>query len=295
MDKALIFTSKRALLDTLGVRENFLYPDFSSKYHEVDHPKKSGGFRKIKPPVKRLKVIQRIILDDILIHSIQLDCVYGLSKSKDLKANALLHKNCVDQFLLSLDITDFFPSLTQKRVLSVFRKIGFSSENAAILTKLCTIDQSLPQGAPTSPYLASLICQAMDKKIYNYCLRRQLVYSRYFDDITISSQNITDSQIQDIKRMIEDSGLKCNDQKTHLLLPMIKEKLINGVLVNSKGISVSSEYKKEIEDCYRNLMKNKDIQSRRIFSGKFGFYLYINRKEALSYKKVLESKYGVLV
>lgn len=289
-----MFTSKRILLETLGIKENYLYLDFSNKYTEKHRPKKNGGYRKIKPPIHSLKLIQRQILDKILTYNNQLECVHGLSKVRDLKANVTLHKNCVGKFLLNLDIENFFPSISQKKVLSVFKKIGFSLENAAILTKLCTIDKSLPQGAPTSPYLASLACQDMDKKIYNYCRRRGLVYSRYFDDISISGEKISGSQIMDIKRLIKASGLKCNNQKTHLFTPADDTKIINGVLLKSNQLTVPDEYKRDIEVCYQNLLQSKTIQSQRVYNGKVGFYLYINKKEATSYKKLLENKYGTL-
>ncbi|MEN9920218.1 MAG: hypothetical protein RL538_111 [Candidatus Parcubacteria bacterium] len=293
MDKVDIFASKQSLLNLLGIRDNFLYSDFASKYSERDFPKKNGGVRKIKPPAKRLKTLQREILDKILVHTDQLDCVYGLSKARDLKANALLHIKSSDHFLLNLDIENFFPSLSRKRVLNLFRQIGFSKENATILTKFSTVDNSLPQGAPTSPYLASLACQKMDRKLYNYCRRRNLIYSRYFDDISISGEVVTESNVQDIKNMISDSGLTCNEQKTHLYSSLDKEKIINGVLIKSGALSVPEPYKSEIEACYKKYVSEKTLQLQRIYKGKIGFYIYINRKEALLFEKGLKNKYGV--
>lgn len=295
MDKADIFVSKQSLLNLLGIRDNFLYSEFTSKYREKDYPKKNGGVRKIKPPIQRLKTIQREILDKILAQADQLNCVFGLSKTRDLKANALLHIKSSDHFLLSLDIENFFPSLSRKRVMSIFRQLGFSKENVAILTKFCTIDNSLPQGAPTSPYLASLACQKLDKKLYNYSRRRNLIYSRYFDDISISGNIITESYVQEIKGVISDFGLICNDQKTHLCTDHDKEKIINGVLVKSGILSVPESYKSEIEACYKNNASEKTLRSQRIYKGKIGFYIYINRKEALLFEKDLIGKYGVVV
>jgi hypothetical protein len=92
VDNVKIFSSKKELLEFLGIKESYLYPDFSTKYREIQKPKKKGGFRKINPPNFNLKNIQRKILDKILIKNPQLECVYGLSKNKSILDNAKLHQ-----------------------------------------------------------------------------------------------------------------------------------------------------------------------------------------------------------
>jgi hypothetical protein len=74
-----------------------------------------------------------------------------------------------------------------------------------------------------------------------------------------------------------------------------KEKIINGVLVKSGILSVPESFKSEIEACYKNNASEKTLRSQRIYKGKIGFYIYINRKEALLFEKDLIGKYGVVV
>src|SRR5438034_755250 len=57
---------------------------------------------------------------------------------------------------------------------------------AALLTKLCTHDGSLPQGAPTSPRLSNLVNHRLDARLFALARKRNVAYSRYADDITIS-------------------------------------------------------------------------------------------------------------
>ncbi len=279
MDNEKIFKSKKELLNYLGIKNNFLYSGFSSKYSNFEIPKKNGGFRPIKSPHFNLKKVQRIILDNILYKYKQLDCVYGLSKNKGVFHNALIHSKNVSSQLLILDIENFFPTISYKSVIDVFQKLGFNKENSSILTKICTIDKSLPQGAPTSPYLASMVCFNLDKELYIYCKRRKFIYTRYFDDISISGINILPLCIKQIEKIISKYGFKCNENKKQLF-DFGANKIINNVQITNFGISVTDDYKKEIKDCYKTLMNDNNEQNRKIFSGKFGFYLYINKKEA---------------
>ena len=289
MDNEKIYSSKQELLNLLGIQGNYLYPNFSGKYKEVEKPKKHGGTRTLKPPNFNLRKIQRIILDKILYKHPQLECVYGLSKDKSILDNAKFHQKNVDEQLFILDIEDFFPSVPKKSISNIFTRIGFNKENSSILTKLCTIDDSLPQGAPTSPYLASMVCSKLDKKIFNYCKKRGLIYTRYFDDISISGKNISDKHIKEIEKIIFKGGFKCNQTKREFF-DYNTDKTINSVFISKSGLSVTNSYKKEIIEIHQKALADNSIQNQRTFAGKFGFYLHINKKEALAFLKALSSK-----
>jgi len=290
VDNNKIYDSKKYLLDFLGIKDNFLYSDFSSKYKEKIIPKKNGGERKIKPPNLNLKKVQRKILDKILFVNNHLPCVYGLSKEKNILNNAKAHQKNATGQLLALDIKDFFPSVPRKYILKIFKKLKFNKENASILTKICTVDDSLPQGAPTSPYLASMACIELDKKIYSYCKRKNLIYTRYFDDISISGKNISDEDVNFFEKVISENGFCCNDEKKKFF-EKNDDKIINGVLISQNTmLSVSENYKNEIRDIYKKLVKNDNLHDKRIFAGKFGFYLYINKKEATAFLESLKKE-----
>jgi RNA-directed DNA polymerase len=279
VDNDKIYNSKKELLKFLGIKDNLLYTNFSSKYKERTIPKKNGGIRVIKPPNFGLKKIQRKILDEILCNYPQLDCVYGLIKNKSIVDNAKTHRKNAKFQLLTLDLEDFFSSVSSKNVMKIFKRLGFNKENSSILTKLCTIDKSLPQGAPTSPYLASMVCLKLDKEIYSYCKRNKFTYTRYFDDISISGKNILEKHIKKIEQIIAGHGFICNKEKQDFF-DFNSEKVINKILITTTGLTVSENYKKEIKEIYKKLLIDNSIQNQRVFQGKLGFYLHVNRKEA---------------
>lgn len=69
---------------------------------------------------------------------------------------------------------------------------GFGNEVAECLTKLTTRQGELPQGAITSSFLANMVFWK-DEPILQASFRaRGIIYSRYVDDIAVSSVNFLD-------------------------------------------------------------------------------------------------------
>lgn len=283
-----IYTSKKLLLDFLGIKENFLYPNFSEKYKEINIPKKRGGVRKISPPNFNLKKVQKKILKTILCNYKQLPCVHGLSKDKGVLQNAQTHTQNSEAFLLVVDIENFFLNISRIMVKKGFTKIGFNKETSAVLTKLCTVENFLPQGAPTSPYIASMVCNNLDKDLFRFCKNRKLIYTRYFDDISISGKNIEDGHINEIQKVIKKHGFNCRKEKTHLFRPEDR-KVINGVIISKIELSVTPEYKEELKEKYKIMRENNSIENQKVFAGKLGFFLHINKKAALKFYAKLKN------
>lgn len=279
-----IYNNKKDLFNLLEIEDNFIYKDFSNKYKEKEILKKTGGTRKIKPPILKLKKVQKKILDEILSKQIPLKCIYGLNKKTGVKQNALIHSKYFRYQTLSLDIGDFFGSIHFKTIKEVYKKIGFNKENSNILAKISTIEESLPQGSPISPILSSLSVFDMDNDLLTYCKKRKLFYTRYVDDINISGIEIKDEDIFNVKSIIEKYRLKTNDKEK--LYKENEIRIITGVCITDKGLTIKDTLKEEIKYLQFEILKelnNKNLKS--IFSGKLAFYKYINLKES---KKFLE-------
>ncbi|MCK4918335.1 MAG: RNA-directed DNA polymerase [Candidatus Pacebacteria bacterium] len=275
-----IYNSRKKLLNFLEVRENFLYSDFSKKYFLKELPKKNGGLRPIKPPVKKLKLIQRKILDVILVKQEVLPSVYGLDKSKGILDNARRHQVNSDYYLVNLDIEQFFPNVKYKTVKKIFRKLGFSKDCANLLTKICTIDKSIPQGSPTSPYLSALALEKLDKNIFNFCKKNKFIFTRYFDDITISGEIIREKNIEYIENQIKKAGYISHPDKKNWFKPK-EQKIINNVIVFSDFFDVTDSYKEKIRKSFLVYRENRNIRAWRVFIGNMAFYIYVNKDKAL--------------
>src|SRR3989344_4645685 len=95
-------------------------------YIEIPFKKKDGTPRPIRAPKEKLKIIQRVILDNLLSCIKLPPCCYGFSKGKSIIENAKAHLR--GDYLLNLDIKDFFPSVHYTKVEKIFLGMGLDRD-----------------------------------------------------------------------------------------------------------------------------------------------------------------------
>lgn len=174
-------------LDDLALRLKLRLEELQAvrpRYHEFKIPKRSGGRRTIMAPEPELKALQRRIYRRLLARLPVHLAATGFRRGESIVTHARRHQG--QAVVMHLDLVDFFPSTSAKRIEKYFLAIGWNREAAKRLTNLCTADGGLPQGAPTSPILSNLVNYRLDARIAGYAKRLNIVYSRYADDITFS-------------------------------------------------------------------------------------------------------------
>jgi RNA-directed DNA polymerase len=182
--------------DFLGIEEKklgWLVNEKSDelKYRHFTVKKKTGGKRLISTPNPILKQSQRKIAELLSDHYRPKKYVCGFLEGKSIKTNASFHQN--KRWLVNLDLKDFFPSIGPERVCFLLKGIWgndkenlFSPEVAYYITKLCTFEGGLPQGAPTSPILSNITSGKLDRELDEYSRKEGIHYSRYADDLSFS-------------------------------------------------------------------------------------------------------------
>lgn len=274
--------------EQLSITEHLLYFLTYKKdycYYEKKIPKKNNNERTLNVPNLSLKVVQRWILKEILEKILVSDQAMAFVPHKNgLKESAEIHKKNI--FILQMDITDFFGTITEKQVYKLFCNIGYSSKVAGILANLCTYDGYLPQGAVTSPYIANLVCYHMDARINGYCSRRDIVYTRYADDLAFSSDNRTllNKVEKFIKYVVEDEGFIINEKKTRYMSNDVK-KTITGITINYDSVHVDKEFKRLLRSQIFSSIKLKDYSSNNKILGKIA---YINSIEDGFKEKIIK-------
>ena len=175
---------------------------------------------------------------------------YSIGFAKNGKGSPLVqcaerHKN--NLYILKMDLKNFFPSVKRGRVYNQFLQLGYNTYASNILTNICTLDGSLPQGAVTSPCLANLVCYKMDIRIAGYCNKRDITYTRYADDLVFSCDNrdMLRKIYGMIKKIVEDEGFVVNEKKTRFLSPKVHKEVI-GVTVNDGVIKAPKEMKRMV-------------------------------------------------
>ncbi len=237
----------------------FFLSNKEKAYTTFKVPKKSGGFREINAPSKKMKNIQRWILDNILYKLNYGDYAHGFVPGKTIYTNAEVHVN--KDLVLGIDIKDFFPSIKFGAVYNIFKSAGYSVRVARQLADLCTYHWKLPQGAPTSPMLANLVALNLDQKISQYCIRRNFGYSRYADDITISGSYKLPMHKEKIIKIINENGFEVNNKKVRMLSKGSRQK-VTGLVVNDK-VSIGRTKKKTLRAIVHNILMNGPVVENR--------------------------------
>jgi hypothetical protein len=170
----------------------------NSLYRENPIAKPDGGIRMTYDALAPLKQIHEKIKTKILHHVIYPPYLTGSVKGCDYKVNASLHTKA--KIVINEDVSGFFPSTSAAHVFNIWRNFfGFGDEVAQCLTQLTTRHGELPQGARTSSFLANLVFWKEESTLYEMFKNHGLVYSRYVDDIAVSSKKfLTDAKKTEI-------------------------------------------------------------------------------------------------
>ena len=214
-------------------------------YKEFDIPKRTGGTRRITAPTGKLKDVQKCISVLVAPYYQVPDCVHGFAEGKSVASNASMHT--AKNYVLNIDLKDFFPTITYTRVVKSLKELGFNDEVSDIIARLCTIPMwdeqiqmlrnSLPQGSPASPLLSNIVCSTLDQRLSVLAKRYGLTYSRYADDITFSSNHSVYAKdgefFKEFEDIVRSSGFKINEKKTRLQKRGSRQE-VTGIIVGEK-------------------------------------------------------------
>ena len=235
-----------ALTDKVGDIRRMAQARFRSlMYKEFDIPKRSGGTRRITAPTGKLKDIQRCISAIAAPYYRTPECVQGFAEGRSVATNARNHTG--RNYVLNIDLKDFFPTITYTRVMKSLQELGFNEEVSDIISRLCTIPMwderkemwrnALPQGSPASPLLSNIVCSSLDHRLSALAQRYGVTYSRYADDMTFSSNHSVYSRdglfFKELEDIVRSSGFKINEKKTRLQKKGSRQE-VTGLIVGEK-------------------------------------------------------------
>lgn len=285
------------LASLVGYDGTYLYlcSAFKDKtYRHFCIPKKNGGKREITEPLPSLKEIQRWILDNILSNIPIHKAAKAFKKNVSIKKNAYFHTG--KDVVVSLDIQNFFPSITADRIYNVFLRNGYSKEVSFILKELCSYNNTLPQGAPTSPALSNIIFTPIDNRFFNYAIKNGLAYTRYADDLTFSGKTIHEaSLISFVSKVLKENHFMVNSEKTKVMRKS-KRQLVTGIVVNNKNkMSITKKKIKKLrQEIYYVKKYGLDDHLSKIgmtkkhylehLIGEVSFWLYVSPKNPIAFE-----------
>ena len=99
----------------------------------------------------------------------------------------------------------------------------------------------LPQGAPTSPALANLAAFALDRRLTGLAAAVGARYTRYADDLVLSSDRYLRTPQAMIAEIAADEGFRVNAAKTRVMGRGTRQ-TVTGVVVNAHPNVPRAEY-----------------------------------------------------
>lgn len=271
LDKLKSCNSKPDLARLLGIDPVFMtrviyIRNTDNLYSQFTIKKKNGSDRHISAPDPELKEIQSR-LSDLLQ-----DCLnkirenskednnfsHGFERNRSIITNAEKHKS--KKWVLNIDLSNFFDEFNFGRVRGYFLKnknFSLNTELSTLIAKIACHQDKLPQGSPCSPVITNLILVSLDRRLSNLCNRVGCTYTRYADDITISTnkkefprniikshnENSIDLNKKFLKEIIS-SGFQINLNKLRLFDRKCRQE-VTGLTVN-RFVNVDNKYAKKI-------------------------------------------------
>lgn len=238
--------------------------------------KKQRGLRIVLAPRPKLLGAQRWILRNMLTQLAPHPAAHGFTYGRGILTNAAPHVG--RDVVVRLDVENFFHQFTYRDVVGLFRALGYGLDVSRTLALLTTAAQRemvpglafsagmdpravwavtrqsrrggrhpmLPQGAPTSPALANLLCMRLDWRMAGLAKRFGSSYTRYADDLCFSGgpQFRRDLRrfVPLVKKILVDERLALAKGKLRFARKGAQQR-VAGIVVNEKPNTPARDYR----------------------------------------------------
>ena len=267
--------------------------------------------RTLHQPDKKLKAYL-VFLNAFLFERLPVNerVVYSYRKGVNPHEVAFAHAH--SRTFFQTDIENFFESIdramVQSTILSQKNRIPISDLSAHIerILDLTTVGGMLPIGFPTSPVISNMCLTPFDNDLEHYCVRSDLIYTRYADDIVVSGQNR--KALEGLERKLNEllmhhfeDKLKQNQSKRKITAIGRKTRILGMVVLPNGRVTIDMKLKKKVEVLLHFYVRNRakfiDMSAGDSDAGiqKLGGYInYINAADK-PYLAKLKRKFGATV
>lgn len=238
-------------------RSNYYYRDYYIK-------KRDGGRRKISQPNPELKTLQYWTVNNVLKKLPISNAAYAYQKGSSIKKHAQLHQN--SRHIFHTDICKFFPSISYEQLQpfllnnrQIFEDLDIDLTSIETIRNICFRENKLCIGTVSSPIISNIIMYQFDVLMLGYCKKNHLKYSRYADDIYLSSNSYIDIEhINFLTSSLKNIGFSINETKTYFSSPKYRRKVTGLVIGNDSTITIGSQKRNFIKKLvYEKLVHNK--------------------------------------
>lgn len=261
-----VYTETKEQVTFNMARFNEIYKKLSKHkvYSSFKIPKKTGGFRQIDAPDDETKENLRE-LTDLIKHYVPLvhPKAYAYVEKKWCKNMIEYHQKNNSRWFLKLDFKDFFGSWDKSAItyyLSFVHPFNQNPKLCKMIAEMAVLpdEDKLPQGSPLSPYLTNILMISIDYEFNRICNIHQLIYTRYADDILISSKLDFEYKpfVEFLTHMLP-INLHFSDKKTRYGSRAGQNWNLGMMLNKDNNITVGYRNNKKLKAMLHNFFQNK--------------------------------------
>lgn len=229
----------------------------------------------------------------------------GYIKGRSIYHNALAHM--YNDYFIMFDIKDFFPHICHKQLseriyheINLIKPGQISKRECNDIVDHCSVSsRGLPLGFVTSPILSNIYLKEFDNIFYGTLKKfelKNIIYTRYADDMTVSFQCDTQEKMTDFENQIIDAaaailvryGLQLNKQKTRSYnLNVSNHVRITGINITKQNcgkrrLTIGRSIKNQLFWDALNCVQMKDVEQIQHVKGIQSFILSV---EKLGYER----------
>jgi RNA-directed DNA polymerase len=291
------------------------YADFMREVSEEDfgraHIQHHSKRRELVSPSERLRAYHNF-LRLFLVEFLPVHEATVFSYRKGISARAAVEQHALSRHFFVTDFESFFPSLTRVIVRETLTNAmteipiaDLSDHLEHVLDMLC-VDDALPIGFSTSPGLSNAALYRFDLAFHAQCQQLGVTYTRYADDIILSSPERTtvesgERALNDLLDEMFRGELRLHRGKSKYLHVGGKIRLLGMVLLPNGTISIDTSVKDEIETMLHLYLRDRerfntllDAGPAKIEARLAGLLNYVNTVDQ-TYLEKLRRKYGAAV
>ena len=269
------------------------------RYKRFAIPKRTPGeYRLVAQPAREVKLIQRGVVE-VLSPLLKIhENATAYRPGSSIKENAQRHAGA--KFITKLDFSSFFPSIDASAISRLLRNSieGIAESDVSFVLSSCLWwgdgRHALCIGAPSSPFLSNAVMYEFDANVSNFCSENGCVYTRYSDDICISSREPDAlALIEDLVRKLcvasRHPRLVLNDKKRVAVGRSTSMTVTGLTLTNQGGVSVGRARKRGVRaGVNRFVYDGMSLDQQDVLKGEIAFVLSIEP----NFRYVLLETYG---
>ncbi|MBL1384973.1 MAG: RNA-directed DNA polymerase [Colwellia sp.] len=232
--------------------QDFIQLDVGSEFQKFNLKR-----RTLYAPSPKLKQIHRFLNNTIFeFADYNTDVVFSYRKGVNIRDAVEKHSD--NNFFFQTDLSNFYSNIHES---DVSRALSNQLTNTPVsdiekyidkVIELVVFDDHIPAGFSTSPILSNICLFEFDNQLNKYCNEHNLTYTRYSDDLIISSK--ADHFSEDIESVVSNllseyinAGIIINKLKTKLHKKGHNFKLLGFNVLPNGVVTIPSVDKKEIE------------------------------------------------